>query len=39
MTSLGIMGYYLSRMFNELRARPRYIVSEYAGGDDEEAAR
>ena len=39
MTSLGIMGYYLSRMFNELRARPRYIVSEYVGDDDEEAAR
>ncbi len=28
MISLGIIGYYLARMFDELKARPRYIVAE-----------
>ena len=28
MISLGIIGYYMARMFEELKARPRYIVAE-----------
>jgi len=39
MVSLGIMGYYLTKMFNELKGRPRYIVAETAGVDDETADR
>ena len=39
MVSLGVMGHYLTRMFDELKARPRYIVAETAGEDDEKAAR
>lgn len=27
MTSLGIVGYYISRMYEELKGRPRYILS------------
>ena len=29
MTSLGIIGLYLSKIYHEVKARPRYIVSEY----------
>ena len=39
MVSLGVMGHYLTRMFDELKARPRYIVAETAGDGDEEADR
>lgn len=39
MISLGVMGHYLTRMFDELKARPRYIVAETAGENDEKAAR
>ena len=35
MISLGVMGHYLTRMFDELKARPRYIVAETAGESDE----
>ncbi|MBR1599184.1 MAG: glycosyltransferase family 2 protein [Lachnospiraceae bacterium] len=28
MVSLGIIGYYLSRIYEEIKARPRYIVDE-----------
>ncbi len=28
MINLGIIGYYLARIFDELKARPRYIVAE-----------
>ncbi|NLY48962.1 MAG: glycosyltransferase family 2 protein [Clostridiales bacterium] len=35
MTSLGIIGLYLSKIYHEVKARPRYIVSEYIrGGED-----
>ncbi len=37
MVSLGVMGHYLTRMFDELKARPRYIVAETTGEDDEKA--
>ena len=32
MISLGIIGYYIARMFDELKARPRFIVAETIGG-------
>ena len=35
MISLGVMGHYLTRMFDELKARPRYIVAETAEESDE----
>lgn len=35
MISLGIMGYYMARMFDELKARPRYIISETTKDHDE----
>ena len=28
MLSLGIIGYYLSKIYEEIKARPRYIVDE-----------
>ncbi|MDO4618013.1 MAG: glycosyltransferase family 2 protein [Clostridia bacterium] len=28
MMSLGVIGYYISRMYEEIKARPKYIVSE-----------
>lgn len=37
MVSLGVMGHYLTRMFDELKARPRYIVAETAEDGDEKA--
>ena len=39
MVSLGVMGHYLTRMFDELKARPRYIVAETVGNTDEKTAR
>jgi glycosyltransferase involved in cell wall biosynthesis len=35
MTSLGIIGMYLSKIYMEVKARPRYLISDYIrGGDD-----
>lgn len=31
MISLGIIGYYLAKMYDEMKARPRYIISEVCG--------
>lgn len=31
MISLGIMGYYMTKMFDEIKNRPRFIVAEYRG--------
>ena len=31
MISLGIIGYYISQIFYEVKARPRYIISEMCG--------
>lgn len=28
MTSLGVIGYYLSKIYDEVKGRPRYIISE-----------
>ena len=29
MLSLGIIGYYLSRIYDEIKGRPRYVIKEY----------
>lgn len=35
MTSLGIIGIYLSKIYKEVKGRPRYLISDYIrGGDD-----
>jgi dolichol-phosphate mannosyltransferase len=35
MTSLGIIGIYLTKIYKEVKARPRYLISDYVrGGDD-----
>lgn len=34
MMSLGIMGYYVSKIYEEVKARPRYIVSEKKGFEE-----
>lgn len=39
MVSLGVMGHYIAQMFDELKARPRYIVAETLGDADEKADR
>lgn len=36
MVSLGIIGYYIAKIYEEIKARPKYIVSETCGdGKDE----
>ena len=32
MISLGIIGYYIARIYEEIKGRPRYIISEVVGG-------
>lgn len=34
MISLGIIGYYISKIYEEVKARPKFIVSETCGGND-----
>ena len=34
MISLGIIGYYVARIYEELKGRPRYIISEICGRDN-----
>ena len=36
MISLGIIGFYLARIYEELKGRPRYIISETCGREDGE---
>ena len=33
MISLGIIGYYIARIYEEIKGRPRYIISEICGGN------
>lgn len=39
MFSLGIIGYYLSKIYEELKQRPRYIISERKNTDKSEEVR
>ena len=32
MISLGIIGYYIARIYEEIKGRPRYIISSMVGG-------
>lgn len=32
MISLGIIGYYIARIYDEIKGRPRYIISTMVGG-------
>ena len=34
MLSLGLIGYYLAQIYNELKNRPRYLISEIVRGGD-----
>ena len=34
MISLGIIGYYIARIYDEIKGRPRYIISRICGGED-----
>ena len=36
MISLGIIGYYISQMFEELKGRPRYIISAETGKSEKD---
>ncbi len=36
MFSLGIIGYYLSKIYEEIKQRPRYVISEKLNFDDKE---
>lgn len=38
MLSLGIIGYYIAKIYEEIKGRPRYIIADACGEDDEEAA-
>ncbi|MBR5095279.1 MAG: glycosyltransferase family 2 protein [Oscillospiraceae bacterium] len=35
MISLGVIGYYIARIYEELKGRPRYIISRTCGREDE----
>ena len=32
MTSLGIIGYYIAKIYDEIKGRPKFIISEKCGG-------
>ena len=34
MISLGIIGYYIARIYEEIKGRPRYIISRICGRED-----
>ena len=36
MFSLGIIGFYLSKIYEEIKQRPRYIIRDIIRKDDEE---
>ena len=37
MISLGIIGYYISKIYEEIKDRPRFIVSEECGRKEKDA--
>ena len=36
MFCLGIIGYYIAKIYEEIKDRPRYILSQACGGKDED---
>lgn len=36
MISLGVIGYYISKIYDEIKGRPRYIVAHVRGGTQED---
>ena len=38
MLSLGVIGYYLAKIYDEIKGRPKYIISETVGGEEAEKA-
>lgn len=38
MICLGIIGYYIAKIYEEIKDRPRYIVAENCGGQDDQQA-
>ena len=32
MISLGIIGYYIAKIYEEIKGRPRYIIADTCGG-------
>ena len=34
MVSLGIIGFYIAKIYEEIKGRPRYIISEYCGKEE-----
>ena len=34
MVSLGIIGFYIAKIYEEIKNRPRYIISEYCGKEE-----
>lgn len=39
MTSFGVVGYYMAKIYEELKGRPRYIISGETGDDADSAGR
>ena len=37
MISLGIIGYYIARIYDEIKGRPRYLISKTCGETEERA--
>ncbi len=35
MISLGIIGYYIARIYEEIKARPRYVLADEIGGQED----
>lgn len=35
MTSIGVIGYYIAKMYEELKGRPKYIIAETENSSDE----
>ena len=35
MFSLGVIGYYIAKIYDEVKMRPRYIISEVVKSKDE----
>ncbi len=34
MISLGIIGYYISKIYEEVKGRPRYIITDTCGDEE-----